>query len=175
MTLGVLSHSDSIERFGDPLPYLPGGQTQIFRTEGHVVFHSHAYDLIIRILKYHPHPLAYLSGKTRIPGVHSIYPHVALGREEQCIKVFYEGGFPAAGRPDNRHILALFYLQANGFEHRGISPVVYVNQMFYFDHKRGVWSLESRVPHFPSCILYPVSCILHLVSCILYPVSCLSF
>ncbi|MCL0105994.1 biotin transporter BioY [Thermodesulfovibrionales bacterium] len=41
----------------------------------------------------------------------------------------------AADRPDNRHILALFYLQVNCFEYRGIRPVVYVSQMFYFNHK----------------------------------------
>lgn len=143
--LPVLIHAHLAQGLVHPPPDLLGGDTQVFRGEGHVFLHHIGHDLIVRILEHHPHGAANGDQIALIPGIHSKHHNGAAGRQGDGVAVLGQGGFSTPISAQYRHKRPRFNVQIQIPKHRNpgaaFRPRVCISQVLCLD----------RVCHSPSC------------------------
>ena len=93
-------------------------EPQVFRAEGHVLFHGLLEQLVLRILENQSNFMAYLDQGFLFLGkdVRPIKQNGAASGLKQPVEVLDQGGFSRAGMADESHKLAVLNVQVDVFQ-----------------------------------------------------------
>lgn len=109
----IRAHADGFQGGIDPFSHLPRGDPDVFQTEGHVVLHDGGHDLIVRMLKHHPHSPPDLPPIAVVLGVKSGHIHIAFRRFEDAVEMLDQRRFSRAVVADDGHIFPRVNVQGN--------------------------------------------------------------
>ena len=112
----VGAHAYDLQSLVHPTADLIGGDTQIFRRKGHVLLHHVGDDLVIWVLKHHPHRAPHFQPLLVPAGVHAIDVDCAAAGQENGIHVLGQRGLAAAVVPQDGHKGASLDFQGNVLE-----------------------------------------------------------
>ena len=120
-----------------PAADLLGGQTQILRSKGHILFHHGGHDLVVRILEHHPCLFPDVKELVFLPSVHPSHPHLTPGGQQNGVDVLGQGGFPRTVVAQHRHKAPLLYFQVHPVQGQQVGlilPVpVFKGKVFYLN------------------------------------------
>ena len=112
-------------------------QAHVFGAESDVFINRLLKQLVLRVLEHQTHRKANLADVLPLgPDILAVQQHLAAGGLQNAVEVGDQGGFAAAGGPDDAHKVALFHREAHvlqrggGVRHAG---VVYMSQMARFN------------------------------------------
>ena len=78
-------HIDLPERLIHSLAYLRRCNSQILRSEGHVILNDVCDYLVIGVLEHHSHGAPDIQKPVLIGGIDAVYEHLALGGQKYCV------------------------------------------------------------------------------------------
>ena len=104
----VFIHTDLLQRLIHPVTDLRAGNAQIFRAEGHILFHHIGNDLVVGILEHHAHMTANLHEKIIVGGVQAADIDLTAAGQQNGIEMLGKSRFAAAVAAKNGHKAAFF-------------------------------------------------------------------
>ena len=146
-------HAHSLQGFVHPAADLRRRDAEVFRTEGHVVFHHGRDQLVVRILEHHAAAAPDLPGILRVCRRHAAHQHFSGGRQEQGVQMLCQRGFAGAVAADDGDETALFDVQGHPVQRHALLRVLYVDiaagaypafRIFHVVGKRNVFQLYDR-------------------------------
>ena len=114
----MVVHSYGGEGFVHSLTDLGGGNAQIFRAEGAVLFHHIGHDLVVRVLEHHAHGAADVQKLGLVGSVHAGDINLASRGEKDGVHVLGQSGFARAVMAQDGHKGPGLYLQINALKDR---------------------------------------------------------
>ena len=127
----MLRHADSLEGLIDALPDLLCRDSDIFRSESHVLLDDRGDDLIVRILKDHAGLLPDLPDVLLTLRIHPVDPHRSLCGDEQRIDVLREGRFSGSVVSEDRDDGALLHIDVDAVDGPDLLVVLVVLTVLY--------------------------------------------
>ena len=115
--LPVGVHVDGLQRIVHPLADFSGRDAQVFRGEGHVLFHHVGYNLVVRVLEHHAHRAADVQQAVLVGGVDAVHVNRPSGGQKDGVHVLGQSRFPAAVVAQDGHEGALFNGQGHSVQH----------------------------------------------------------
>ena len=116
--LPVLIHSHRLEGLIHPPADLLGGNANVLQPKGHIFLHNGGDDLVVRVLKDHPHLLTDVIEALLVLGIHPFDIDLAPHGQKDGVKMFGQGGFARAVVSQDRQELPLADLQGDPVQHQ---------------------------------------------------------
>ena len=112
-------HAHGLQGVIHPAADLLGGDSQVFRGEGHVLLHHVGHDLVVGVLEDHANRLTDVQKQGIVGGVHAADVYLAPGGQEDGVHVLGQGGLAATVVAQNGHEGALFNVEVHAVQHGG--------------------------------------------------------
>ena len=106
-------HSHCFQAFLYPLPDFLCGDSHIFRSESHILFHNLSDNLVVRVLEHHPGCLPDIPEPVFLSGVYAIHPDSSLRGIKNCIDMLRQCGLPGTIMSQNGNKIPLLNIHAH--------------------------------------------------------------
>ena len=129
----VPGQPEARKHIGHAFLHLTGRHADVFQTERHIPLHLGGHDLVVRILKHHPHTPSNPEHLICLPNRQPIHTDVALRRLEKTVDAPNQRRLPGAVRTDQGDGLPLSKRQIDPFEYRDLPGRRPVGEMQVLD------------------------------------------